>query len=99
MPDQLQQLGLPESRLEFLPVRSFDDVLEGRFISPERRGCCQQCGGDRSRPSESKLFPTGSARWSSLCGSAINPSAVVGVLAPKGAVFGSRQDGNMPTSR
>ena len=76
---------------EFLPVRSFD-VSEGRFINEEDVKAARNVaviGPDL----ESKLFPTGSAVGQPL--RIGNQSfSVVGVLAPKGAVFGSNQDGN-----
>ena len=76
---------------EFLPVRSFE-VSQGRFINAEDVKAARNVaviGPDL----EAKLVPTGSAVGQSL--RIGNQSfLVVGVMAPKGAVFGSNQDGN-----
>ena len=76
---------------EFLPVRSFE-VSQGRFITDEDVKAARNVaviGPDL----ESKLVPTGSAVGQQL--RIGNQSfQVVGVMAPKGAVFGSNQDGN-----
>ena len=76
---------------EFLPVRSFE-VSQGRFITDEDVKAARNVaviGPDL----EAKLVPTGSAVGQQL--RIGNQSfQVVGVMAPKGAVFGSNQDGN-----
>ena len=76
---------------EFLPVRSFD-VAQGRFINAEDLKAARNVaviGPDL----EAKLFPTGSAVGQPL--RVGNQSfSVIGVMAPKGAVFGSNQDEN-----
>lgn len=76
---------------EFLPVRSFE-VARGRFISEQDVQAARTVvviGPDL----RDKLFPNGGAIGSSL---RIRDQSfsVVGVLAPKGAVFGSNQDEN-----
>jgi len=76
---------------QFLPVRSFE-VARGRFLSE------QDLKGARSvvvigPDLKDKLFPTGSAIGQNL--RIRNQSfEVIGVMAPKGAVFGSNQDEN-----
>jgi putative ABC transport system permease protein len=76
---------------EFLPVRSFE-VSKGRFINAEDVKAARNVaviGPDLA----AKLVPTGSVVGQSL--RIGNQSfQVVGVMAPKGAVFGSNQDGN-----
>ena len=76
---------------EFLPVRSFD-IAKGRFINDqdEKSGRAVTVLGPDLR---SKLFPTGEAIGQQV---RIGSQAfeVVGVMAPKGAVFGSNQDEN-----
>ena len=76
---------------EFLSVRSFD-VAQGRFINAEDLKAARNVaviGPDL----EAKLFPTGSAVGQPL--RVGNQSfSVIGVMAPKGAVFGSNQDEN-----
>jgi putative ABC transport system permease protein len=76
---------------EFLSVRSFD-VAQGRFINEEDLKAARNVaviGPDL----EAKLFPTGSAVGQPL--RVGNQSfSVIGVMAPKGAVFGSNQDEN-----
>ena len=76
---------------EFLTVRSFD-VAQGRFINPEDVKAARNVvviGPDLS----TKLFPTGSPIGQPLrIGS--QSFSIVGVMAPKGAVFGSNQDEN-----
>ena len=76
---------------EFLPVRSFE-VAKGRFISAEDQAGARAIavlGSDL----RSKLFPTGPAIGQQV--RIGNQSfEVVGVMAPKGAVFGSNQDEN-----
>ncbi|AHF63607.1 putative ABC transporter [Synechococcus sp. WH 8109] len=76
---------------EFLPVRSFE-VAKGRFINAEDVAGAKAIavlGSDL----RTKLFPTGSAIGQQL--RIGNQSfEVVGVMAPKGAVFGSNQDEN-----
>ena len=76
---------------DFLSVRSFD-VSRGRFISQ------QDLKGARSvvvigPDLRNKLFPTGNAIGQKL---RIKDQSfrVIGVMAPKGAVFGSNQDEN-----
>ncbi len=76
---------------EFLPVRSFE-VARGRFITEQDVQAARMVvviGPDL----RDKLFPNGGAIGSSL---RIRDQSfsVVGVLAPKGAVFGSNQDEN-----
>ena len=76
---------------EFLPVRSFE-VARGRFITKQDVQAARTVvviGPDL----RDKLFPNGGAIGSSL---RIRDQSfsVVGVLAPKGAVFGSNQDEN-----
>ena len=76
---------------EFLPVRSFE-VGRGRFISEQDVQAARTVvviGPDL----RDKLFPGGSAIGSSL---RIRDQSfnVIGVMAPKGAVFGSNQDEN-----
>jgi putative ABC transport system permease protein len=74
---------------EFLPVRNFD-IAQGRFLSPSdlqsARGVAV-IGPDL----RDKLFPSGSALGRQL---RVRDQAfeVIGVLEPKGAVFGSNQD-------
>ena len=76
---------------EFLPVRSFE-VAKGRFIKAKDVAGAKAIavlGSDL----RSKLFPTGSAIGQQV--RIGNQSfEVVGVMAPKGAVFGSNQDEN-----
>ena len=76
---------------EFLPVRSFE-VAKGRFINAKDVAGAQAIavlGSDL----RNKLFPTGSAIGQQV--RIGNQSfEVVGVMAPKGAVFGSNQDEN-----
>ena len=76
---------------DFLPVRSFD-VAKGRFINNQDEQSARAVtvlGPDL----RSKLFPTGEAIGQQV---RIGSQAfeVVGVMAPKGAVFGSNQDEN-----
>lgn len=76
---------------EFLPVRSFE-VGRGRFINEQDVQAARTVvviGPDL----RDKLFPGGSAIGSSL---RIRDQSfnVIGVMAPKGAVFGSNQDEN-----
>ena len=76
---------------EFLPVRSFE-VARGRFISEQDVQAARTVvviGPDL----RDKLFPGGGAIGSSL---RIRDQSfnVIGVMAPKGAVFGSNQDEN-----
>ena len=76
---------------EFLPVRSFE-VARGRFITDQDVQAARTVvviGPDL----RDKLFPNGGAIGSSL---RIRDQSfsVVGVLAPKGTVFGSNQDEN-----
>ena len=76
---------------EFLPVRSFE-VGRGRFISEQDVQAARTVvviGPDL----RDKLFPGGGAIGSSL---RIRDQSfsVIGVMAPKGAVFGSNQDEN-----
>jgi putative ABC transport system permease protein len=76
---------------EFLPVRSFD-VIRGRFIDErDLKGARNVAviGPDLQK----KLMPTGEALGRQL---RIRDKSfeVIGVLAPKGAVFGSNQDEN-----
>ena len=76
---------------EFVPVRSFE-VAKGRFISPQDESGARAVavlGSDL----RTKLFPTGAAIGQQV---RIGNQAfkVVGVMAPKGAVFGSNQDEN-----
>jgi putative ABC transport system permease protein len=74
---------------EFLPVRNFD-IAQGRFLSPSdlqsARGVVV-IGPDL----RDKLFPGGSALGRQL---RVRDQSfeVIGVLEPKGAVFGSNQD-------
>jgi putative ABC transport system permease protein len=76
---------------EFLPVRSFE-VAKGRFINAKDVAGAKSIavlGSDL----RTKLFPTGSAIGQQV--RIGNQSfEVVGVMAPKGAVFGSNQDEN-----
>ena len=76
---------------EFLPVRSFE-VAKGRFINAKDVADAKAIavlGSDL----RTKLFPTGSAIGQQV--RIGNQSfEVVGVMAPKGAVFGSNQDEN-----
>ncbi len=76
---------------EFLPVRSFE-VAKGRFINAKDVAGAKAIavlGSDL----RAKLFPTGSAIGQQV--RIGNQSfEVVGVMAPKGAVFGSNQDEN-----
>ena len=76
---------------EFLPVRSFE-VAKGRFINARDVAGAKAIavlGSDL----RTKLFPTGSAIGQQV--RIGNQSfEVVGVMAPKGAVFGSNQDEN-----
>jgi len=76
---------------EFVPVRSFE-VAKGRFISAQDESGARAVavlGSDLS----TKLFPSGTAIGQQV---RIGNQAfkVVGVMAPKGAVFGSNQDEN-----
>ena len=76
---------------EFVPVRSFE-VAKGRFISAQDElgaRAVAVLGSDL----RTKLFPTGTAIGQQV---RIGNQAfkVVGVMAPKGAVFGSNQDEN-----
>ena len=76
---------------EFLPVRSFE-IAQGRFISQNDLDAARTVvviGPDL----RSKLFPTGNPIGERL---RIRDQSfeVVGVMAPKGAVFGSNQDEN-----
>lgn len=76
---------------DFLPVRSFD-VAKGRFINNQDENSARAVtvlGPDL----RNKLFPTGKAIGQQV---RIGSQAfeVVGVMAPKGAVFGSNQDEN-----
>lgn len=77
---------------EFLPVRSFE-VAKGRFINAKDVAGAKAIavlGSDL----RIKLFPTGSAIGQQV--RIGNQSfEVVGVMAPKGAVFGSNQDENI----
>ncbi len=75
----------------FLPVRSFE-VARGRFISQQDLRSARSVvviGPDL----RDKLFPTGQAIGQSL---RIKDQSfnVIGVMAPKGAVFGNNQDEN-----
>ena len=77
---------------EFVPVRSFE-VAQGRFISAQDESGARAVavlGSDL----RTKLFPTGTAIGQQV---RIGNQAfkVVGVMAPKGAVFGSNQDENV----
>jgi putative ABC transport system permease protein len=76
---------------EFLPVRSFE-VAKGRFINAKDVAGAKSIavlGSDL----RTKLFPTGSAIGQQV--RIGNQSfEVIGVMAPKGAVFGSNQDEN-----
>ncbi|MAR08301.1 MAG: ABC transporter permease [Cyanobium sp. NAT70] len=76
---------------DFLTVRSFE-VAQGRFINAEDLKGARNVvviGPDL----EAKLFPIGSAIGQQL--RIRNQSfGVIGVMAPKGAVFGSNQDEN-----
>ena len=76
---------------EFLPVRSFE-VAQGRFIDQEDVNAARAVtviGSDL----RVKLFPTGNAIGEQVrIGS--QSFQVVGVMEPKGAVFGSNQDEN-----
>ncbi|MGC6483598.1 MAG: ABC transporter permease [Synechococcus sp.] len=76
---------------EFLPVRSFE-VARGRFISDQDERSARSVvviGPDL----RDKLFPTGQAIGETL---RIKDQrfSVIGVMAPKGAVFGNNQDEN-----
>ena len=76
---------------DFLPVRSFE-VAQGRFISPQDNQAARAVvaiGPDLRL----KLFPSGDPIGQQL---RIGSQAfeVIGVMAPKGAVFGSNQDEN-----
>tara|TARA_B100000405_G_scaffold133544_1_gene93340 strand:- start:71 stop:1300 length:1230 start_codon:yes stop_codon:yes gene_type:complete len=76
---------------EFVPVRSFE-VAKGRFISAQDESGARAVavlGSDLS----TKLFPSGTAIGQQV---RIGNQAfkVIGVMAPKGAVFGSNQDEN-----
>ncbi|WP_392349779.1 ABC transporter permease [Parasynechococcus sp.] len=76
---------------DFLPVRSFE-IAQGRFISQNDLDAGRSVvviGPDLN----SKLFPTGNSIGERL---RIRDQAfdVIGVMAPKGAVFGSNQDEN-----
>jgi len=76
---------------DFVPVRSFE-VAKGRFISIQDEAGARAVavlGSDL----RTKLFPTGTAIGQQV---RIGNQAfkVVGVMAPKGAVFGSNQDEN-----
>ena len=76
---------------EFVPVRSFE-VAKGRFITAQDESGARAVavlGSDL----RTKLFPTGAAIGQQV---RIGNQAfkVVGVMAPKGAVFGSNQDEN-----
>ena len=76
---------------EFVPVRSFE-VAKGRFISAQDESSARAVavlGSDL----RTKLFPTGTAIGQQV---RIGNQAfkVIGVMAPKGAVFGSNQDEN-----
>ena len=77
---------------EFLPVRSFE-VAKGRFISAKAVSGARAVavlGSDLRK----KMFPTGSAIGQQV--RIGNQSfEVIGVMAPKGAVFGSNQDENI----
>ena len=75
----------------FLPVRSFE-VARGRFISEQDERAARSVvviGPDL----RDKLFPTGQAIGQNL---RIKDQSfsVIGVMAPKGAVFGNNQDEN-----
>ena len=76
---------------DFLPVRRFE-VAQGRFFSPQDLESARNVvviGPDL----RNKLMPVGSALGRNL---RIRDQSftVIGVLAPKGAVFGSNQDEN-----
>ena len=76
---------------EFVPVRSFE-VAKGRFISAQDESGARAVavlGSDLS----TKLFPSGTDIGQQV---RIGNQAfkVIGVMAPKGAVFGSNQDEN-----
>ena len=76
---------------DFVPVRSFE-VAKGRFINDQDLKAARAVavlGSDL----RTKLFPTGTAIGQQV---RIGNQAfkVVGVMAPKGAVFGSHQDEN-----
>ena len=76
---------------EFLPVRSFE-VAQGRFISPQDNQAARAVvaiGPDL----RTKLFPSGDPLGQQV---RIGSQAfdVIGVMEPKGAVFGSNQDEN-----
>ena len=76
---------------EFLPVRSFE-VARGRFISSDDEKSARTVvviGPDL----RDKLFPSGSAVGQTI---RIRDQrfSVIGVMEPKGAVFGSNQDEN-----
>ena len=76
---------------DFLPVRSFE-VAQGRFISPQDNQAARAVvaiGPDLRL----KLFPSGDPIGQQV---RIGSQAfeVIGVMAPKGAVFGSNQDEN-----
>ena len=76
---------------EFVPVRSFE-VAKGRFISAQDEASARAVavlGSDL----RTKLFPTGTAIGQQVrIGN--QGFEVIGVMAPKGAVFGSNQDEN-----
>ena len=76
---------------EFVPVRSFE-VAKGRFISAQDEAGARAVavlGSDL----RTKLFPTGPAIGQQVrIGN--QGFEVIGVMAPKGAVFGSNQDEN-----
>ena len=76
---------------DFLPVRSFE-VAQGRFISPQDNQAARAVvaiGPDLRL----KLFPSGDPIGQQVrLGS--QAFEVIGVMAPKGAVFGSNQDEN-----
>ena len=76
---------------DFLPVRSFE-VAQGRFITPQDNQAARAVtaiGPDL----RTKLFPSGDPIGQQV---RIGSQAfeVIGVMAPKGAVFGSNQDEN-----
>ena len=76
---------------EFVPVRSFE-VAKGRFITAQDEASARAVavlGSDL----RTKLFPNGTAIGQQVrIGN--QTFKVVGVMAPKGAVFGSNQDEN-----
>ena len=76
---------------DFVPVRSFE-IASGRFINNQDEQAARAVvalGPDL----RTKLFPTGDAIGQQV---RIGSQAfeVIGVMAPKGAVFGSNQDEN-----